>query len=681
MAAVLPAIPLAGFDGMPGYDPGMLQPTQAVHHFQQLSLPASASDVSMMDLTIPLSNALTIGEGPWPMDQDTDYLPLITALLNMSNQHLPGDENPIAVSQISSATTADIAATILQRSYQRGYQEGQRLANTDREAAERLVQHNAYMQGVVECIREAEVRFLAVRDQIALLGYREGWIHGGEATLQQVFSQAMQAVQGALEQIYAHGRSRGIEEGSDEATRDMEEQRHALLPAETANQRAITEHLDSKIYSGVSGTKAEARLETAIDAQTTARQTKVELEKQAQDYNSKILAVKKDLETSKQELQYHQLANARELGARQIAIEDLTTHIIKVHAALDESRSTIRQLSLERDRAAREITNRHAELEQQNETIRELKAVIASQSVSSDRDNANLRASNAETELKRLRDKIARLPVDVLEQMRVPGFNELSNDFNVSDKQKVTTTPEFAHAERQDVELDDEKTSNGASDMVATDRSFGNVSDNHKGESESSIAQLDLAGHAADTLRISVNESTVGVHEGRDIASAAATSLPAEDFSASQAMNDSDLATHATDQALVAMTTRMTDIRVSDQEPTYNPDVASLTASMNALNTSLGAPRERSAGNVQGRARRHPPAVRNERALNDTRPQPIRLNFDVAKLARTMAPLGQLRREHAEILGVLPGRAMRRSQLGRLVRQATSAPYHRLNLA
>lgn len=320
MAAVLPAIPLASIDAMPIDDPQMHQPNQAVPLFQQLALTASASDVSMADVNAPLLNALLAGEGPWPMEQDTDYLPIITALLNLlriSNQPAPGNGIPAVVPPMSSVAAADIAATALQRSYQRGFQDGQRLANTDRESVERLVHDRAYTQGVIECIREAEARFFAARNQIAFEGYREGWIHGEAATFEQALAQAVQAVNTAFEQVFALGRSRGIAEATEAATRYVQEQTRAREEAESTKKRDAEEIAGLRTRLDAAGVSAETtKSATESQAKTAAEEHKRQLDEQAEDHKNKISEVERDLRMSRQALQDHQLVSARELCAR-----------------------------------------------------------------------------------------------------------------------------------------------------------------------------------------------------------------------------------------------------------------------------------------------------------------------------------------------------------------------------
>lgn len=74
---------------------------------------------------------------------------------------------------------------------------------------------------------------------------------------------------------------------------------------------------------------------------------------------------------SRQALKDYQLVSARELCARQNAIQDLTTHIVRVHGALDESRSTVRRL---RVKTATEISYRDALIEERERSVRGLVA-------------------------------------------------------------------------------------------------------------------------------------------------------------------------------------------------------------------------------------------------------------------------------------------------------------------
>jgi hypothetical protein len=294
MALVHPAMPPAGVGGMMMEDIQLEQQYQTAPFVQHAIVSPSALDAAMSDhhgavigTPIPASQPPVIEDfrdGPWPMDQDTDFVPIIIDLIRflhlephsaMETEDTTGVMNP-----------ADLIANAIHASYHRGYQDVERQLNAKVQTETRLASDTGYTNGFAACIQEAEARFLAVRDSIVQEGYQQGLI-AGERRTRLIMELALADFMGRADAAaFERGRLNGV----------------ASESGNNANIRA------SAYADGQAVGEATARQAAQQEAERLRSQAEHRHQQEVQDLNRTI--------TSLQNVVNHAEENERQLQAR-----------------------------------------------------------------------------------------------------------------------------------------------------------------------------------------------------------------------------------------------------------------------------------------------------------------------------------------------------------------------------
>jgi hypothetical protein len=218
MALVHPAMPPAGVGGM------MMEDIQLEHQYQTAPFVQHATNSptalyatafnhhgAALNTAIPDPQPYLIEDprdGPWPMDQDTDLVPIIIDLIRFLHLDLHSAMDTEDTTGIMNP--ADLIANAIHASYHRGYQDAQRQQNANRQTETRLAADTGYTNGFAACIQEAEARFLEVRDEIVQEGYQQG-LDDGERRTRLIMELALADFMGRADAAaFERGRLNGV---------------------------------------------------------------------------------------------------------------------------------------------------------------------------------------------------------------------------------------------------------------------------------------------------------------------------------------------------------------------------------------------------------------------------------------------------------------------------------------
>lgn len=720
MAAVHPAIPLAGVGRMPIVDHQMPQYTPAASLFHPANLPAPTMDFTMTDVSGPLLPPLLQrfrspftddpGIGPWPMDQDTDYIPVITTLLNIlrisMEQTVPNGNGTMSSPSSLATAAADVAANAMLTSYHRGFSEGQRLASVNRESTELLVHNSAYAMGVTESVQQAEARFSAVRNQIAFEGYQQGWTHGSETNSANMARAFMEAVTGAAEQAYASGRSQAIAEaqkeisdirnsafarGQQSVQKEVEKQQKQEAATSDDKLKVLNKEIEdlqrSLTETKEKAAKTEGGLSTsAATAAATVEKQRLELSSQSDQHREVVENAQRALAQQKhqfreQRREDRQMANQQRRTIVRLRCEREASERT-ARTQTDQLRSTIQQLISERAEN-RERASEIAQLHRQGTQLMVQRRTLARRMRQVNRHNAalvefirNHRNENLDMQTAHM-EVVTALEVEKLtlvaelnaairraEAAEVRPARQL-DPYDEDDDGQTQDMPDGTTGEYDDAGADDTMTEDDGEGEGNYDYEFGPDIEYHSDTER----DMDAESEGTDTAGDVENGYTPEPYAGYNIDPTAQPIAPLAGYGLTAgAFQMAEVAAHEGDEVDDDLASRFGTVTVSFQASAPDPAMDPLSASLNSasLNDNPSEPR----GDLAAASVRDAPAVHDANATgsvgNAWLTEGGSLPFDLPGL------LGQLA-ELAPIWGPARGQP----QTARDMTLGANAPYSR----
>lgn len=315
------------------------------------------------------------------MEQDTDFMPIITTLLKVLHLE-PGQSTTDHGDATGLMNPVDVAANALHASYHRGFNEAKHRADLEMYA----VHDTAYANGIAATVQEAEARYAAMRNLILNAGYQQGF-NDGEQQTRSVMQMAFAQFIAQAEQAYQLGRLQW-EAAAAAHVANANMQAQALVDGHAIAQRAVQQEAERLQHQAESALQQEIQQlnRTIAHLQEYCRQAALREEKWGEWWSATEVSLATQATSVSQRNQQQQqlkdslaerdarlgwleefrLAALEELKSRQDSIKALEGRIAEMTTNARVSEGEIQQARADTRRLTDEMAGRETAYRQHN---------------------------------------------------------------------------------------------------------------------------------------------------------------------------------------------------------------------------------------------------------------------------------------------------------------------------